>query len=412
MNTSEIQKNKARYGIIGNCEELNRAIDMALQVAPTDLSVLITGENGSGKEVIPRLIHDNSARRHKKFMAVNCGSIPEGTIDSELFGHKKGSFTGALQDREGYFGSADGGTLFLDEVGELPMATQARLLRVLETGEYIRMGEDVVRKTNVRIVAATNVNFQKAISERRFREDLFYRLNQIPIFIPPLRKRGDDIIKLFMKFAMDVAEKYNMPPVQLAEDAKPLLLAYKWPGNVRPLRNLVEQISVVSEERRITLEVLKRYVPEDAETTEVLDINHNKKEEHSFSEERDMIYGFIYELRKQVADLRNRVAELEGGQSHKSDSVAKVPAGLPAPKHLTTDIPVVTPSSSDYGSSDWIDVEDVEPSEGAHSAVEQAEKKMIEDALRKHHNRRKIVADALGMSERTLYRKIKKYGLE
>lgn len=251
MNTSELQNIKQRYSIVGNCDALNHALDVALQVAPTDLSVLIVGESGVGKEIFPRVIHDNSPRRREKYFAINCGSIPEGTIDSELFGHEKGSFTGAVGESEGYFGVANKGTIFLDEVGELPLATQARLLRVLETGEYIRVGGQKVMKTDVRIVAATNVNMRKAITEGRFREDLFYRLNTIPISIPPLRDRGEDIVLLFRLFAMQMAEKYRLPKITLTDEAKQLLLKYKWPGNVRQLKNITEQMSVLSKQREI-----------------------------------------------------------------------------------------------------------------------------------------------------------------
>ena len=263
MNTSELQKIKQRYNIVGNSDGLNHALDVALQVAPTDLSVLIVGESGVGKEIIPRVIHDNSPRRKEKYFAINCGSIPEGTIDSELFGHEKGSFTGAIGESEGYFGVANKGTIFLDEVGELPLATQARLLRVLETGEYIRVGGQKIMKTDVRIVAATNVNMRKAISEGRFREDLYYRLSTIPIQMPPLRDRGNDIILLFRLFAMQMAEKYRLPKITLTDDAKALMLKYKWPGNVRQLKNITEQMSVLSEKRDIDAHILEQFIPQD-----------------------------------------------------------------------------------------------------------------------------------------------------
>ena len=281
MNTNELQRIKQRYNIVGNCDALNHALDVALQVAPTDLSVLIVGESGVGKEIIPRLIHDNSPRRREKYFAINCGSIPEGTIDSELFGHEKGSFTGAIGESEGYFGVANKGTIFLDEVGELPMATQARLLRVLETGEYIRVGGTKVMKTDVRIVAATNVNIQKAISENRFREDLYYRLNTIPIQMPSLRDRGNDIILLFKLFALQMAEKYRLPKITLTEDAKQVLLKYKWPGNVRQLKNITEQMSVLSEQREITAQDLRHFIPEDPESTMLATINSGCSE-HSY----------------------------------------------------------------------------------------------------------------------------------
>ena len=269
MNTEELQKIKQRYNIVGNCDALNRALDVAMQVAPTDLSVLVVGESGVGKEILPRIIHDNSPRRRERYFAINCGSIPEGTIDSELFGHEKGSFTGAIGESEGYFGIANKGTIFLDEVGELPLATQARLLRVLETGEYIRVGGTKIMKTDVRIVAATNVNMQKAITEGRFREDLYYRLNTIPIQMPPLRDRGNDILLLFRLFAMQMAEKYRLPKITLSEDAKQIMLGYKWPGNVRQLKNITEQMSVLSQERIIDAETLKRYIPQDPESMQL-----------------------------------------------------------------------------------------------------------------------------------------------
>ncbi|MFC2772911.1 MAG: sigma 54-interacting transcriptional regulator, partial [Segatella oris] len=288
MNTSELQKIKQRYNIVGNSDGLNRALDIALQVAPTDLSVLIVGESGVGKEIIPRVIHDNSPRRRERYFAINCGSIPEGTIDSELFGHEKGSFTGAIGESEGYFGTANKGTIFLDEVGELPLATQARLLRVLETGEYIRVGGQEIRKTNVRIVAATNVNMRKAVSEGRFREDLFYRLNTIPVQMPPLRDRGEDIVLLFRLFAMQMAEKYHLPKITLTDEAKQLLMQYKWPGNIRQLKNITEQMSVLSEQREINAEALLHFIPKDTESTQLATIS--KPGEHSYETEREILY--------------------------------------------------------------------------------------------------------------------------
>ena len=295
MNTIELQKVKQRYNIVGNCDGLNRALDVALQVAPTDLSVLIIGESGVGKEIIPRIIHDNSPRRREKYFAINCGSIPEGTIDSELFGHEKGSFTGAIGESEGYFGVANKGTIFLDEVGELPMATQARLLRVLETGEYIRVGGQKIMKTDVRIVAATNVNMRKAISEGRFREDLYYRLNTIPIQMPPLRDRGEDIVLLFRLFAMQMAEKYRLPKITLTDEARAIMLKYKWPGNVRQLKNITEQMSVLSEKREIDAETIHRFIPEDAESTELVTMSASGAS-HSLESEREILYNILYEL--------------------------------------------------------------------------------------------------------------------
>ena len=281
MNIAELQKIKQRYNIVGNNDELNRAIDVALQVAPTNLSVLIIGESGVGKEIIPRIIHDNSPRRRERYFAINCGSIPEGTIDSELFGHEKGAFTGAIGESEGYFGVANKGTIFLDEVGELPLPTQARLLRVLENGEYIRVGGQQIMKTDVRVVAATNVNMRKAVSEGRFREDLYYRLNTIPIQMPPLRNRGEDILLLFRLFALQMAEKYNLPKITLSDEAKAVMMKYKWPGNVRQLKNITEQMSVLSEERVISGEAIHRFIPEDAESTQLAMVNHQSNN-HSF----------------------------------------------------------------------------------------------------------------------------------
>ena len=309
MKTSELQSIKQRYNIVGNCEALNHALDVALQVAPTDLSVLIIGESGVGKEIIPRVIHDNSPRRREKYFAINCGSIPEGTIDSELFGHVKGSFTGAINDSPGYFGVANKGTLFLDEVGELPLATQARLLRVLETGEYIPVGATEVRKTDVRIVAATNVNIRQAISEGRFREDLYYRLNSIPIQMPPLRERGEDIVLLFRLFALQMAEKYKMDRVVLDEQAKQMIMRYKWPGNVRQLKNITEQISILSPERTITPDILARFIPQDQETTQLATIH--KEGDHSFENEREILYKILFELRGNVNDMRREMGALK-----------------------------------------------------------------------------------------------------
>ena len=303
MDTSKLQIIKQRYNVVGNCDALNRALDVALQVAPTDLSVLIIGESGVGKEIIPRVIHDNSPRKREKYFAINCGSIPEGTIDSELFGHEKGSYTGAIGESEGYFGIANKGTLFLDEVGELPMATQARLLRVLETGEYIRVGGQEIRKTNVRIVAATNVNMRKAISEGKFREDLYYRLNTIPINLPPLRERGNDILLLFRLFAMQMAEKYKLPKITLDDEAKQVMLKYKWPGNVRQLKNITEQMSVIAEKRVIDREEILRFIPQDTESTELALVDKGQGS-HSYESEREILYKILYELRGNVSDLR------------------------------------------------------------------------------------------------------------
>ena len=308
MNATKLQEVKNRYTIVGKSPALNRALDIALQVAPTDLSVLIVGESGVGKEVIPRIIHDNSLRKREKYFAINCGSIPEGTIDSELFGHEKGAYTGAIGESEGYFGSANKGTLFLDEVGELPLPTQARLLRVLENGEYIRVGSTEVRKTDVRIIAATNVNLPKAISEGRFREDLYYRLNTIPIKMPSLRERGEDILLLFKLFAMQIAEKMHMDRIKLSEEAETMMLKYKWPGNVRQLKNITEQMSVISQERFITPEILRQYITEDMESYELATIPKSK---HSYENERELIYQMLFEMKNTINDMNRKMNSME-----------------------------------------------------------------------------------------------------
>ena len=406
MNNSELQSIKQRYNIVGNCEGLNRALDVALQVAPTDLSVLIVGESGVGKEIIPRVIHDNSPRRREKYFAINCGSIPEGTIDSELFGHVKGSFTGAINDSPGYFGVAHKGTLFLDEVGELPMATQARLLRVLETGEYIPVGATEVRKTDVRIVAATNVNIQQAISEGRFREDLYYRLNQVPIQIPPLRDRGEDIVLLFRLFAMQMAEKYRMDKVVLTDDAKQLLMRYKWPGNVRQLKNITEQISVLSADRLITPEVLLRFIPQDQESTQLATIH--REGEHSFESEREILYKILFELRGNVNDIRREMTALKK-QMAEGTAVTAAPSTLSTTQ--LTPIQPITPISSPLEDAEA--EEYVEPEREPESLnLSDLGRQMLEKALERNGGNRKKAAQELGISDRTLYRSLKQYGLD
>lgn len=414
MKTSELQAIKQRYNIVGNCDGLNHALDVALQVAPTDLSVLIVGESGVGKEIIPRVIHDNSPRRREKYFAINCGSIPEGTIDSELFGHIKGSFTGAINDSPGYFGVANKGTLFLDEVGELPLATQARLLRVLETGEYIPVGATEVRKTDVRIVAATNVNIRQAISEGRFREDLYYRLNSIPIQMPPLRERGEDIVLLFRLFALQMAEKYKMDRVVLTEDAKQLLMRYKWPGNVRQLKNITEQISVLSTERSITPEILARFIPQDHETTELATI-HKEGGDHSFENEREILYKILFELRGNVNDMRREMGamkkqleEVQGGKAGKAVqavSTESLPTTQLAP---IQPIQPIAPSLVDAEAEEYI--EPVREPENLN--LNDLSKTMLEKALERNHGNRKKAATELGISDRTLYRRLKQYGLD
>ena len=418
MDTSELQKIKQRYNIVGNCDELNHALDVALQVAPTDLSVLIIGESGVGKEIIPRIIHDNSPRRREKYFAINCGSIPEGTIDSELFGHEKGSFTGAIGESEGYFGTANKGTIFLDEVGELPLATQARLLRVLETGEYIRVGGQEIRKTNVRIVAATNVNMQKAVSEGRFREDLYYRLNTIPVKMPPLRERGNDILLLFKLFTMQMAEKYNIPRITLTEDAKKIMLKYKWPGNVRQLKNITEQMSVLSTEREIDASTIHQFIPEDPESTQLAMIP-NQGGAHSYENERELLYKILYELRGNVSEMRREMNDMRKkiDEARKLENATPYQQTTPYPTTMHTLAPAeqhVPP----YGMHDMrqqnrvedVEVEEIKDSDSLN--LNDLGRQMVERALEKNGGNRKKAAAELGISDRTLYRRIKQYGLD
>ena len=410
MNTRELQQTKQRYNIVGNSDGLNHALDVALQVAPTDLSVLIIGESGVGKEIIPRVIHDNSPRRREKYFAINCGSIPEGTIDSELFGHEKGSFTGAIGESEGYFGIANKGTIFLDEVGELPIATQARLLRVLETGEYIRVGGQEIPKTDVRIVAATNVNMRKAISEGKFREDLFYRLNTIPIQMPPLRERGEDIILLFRLFAMQMAEKYRIPKITLTEEARQIMLQYKWPGNVRQLKNITEQMSVLSEKREIDAETLLHFIPRDQDSTQLATIP-NGNGSPSYESEREILYKILYELRGNVSDLRRDLNNVRK-QLEESRQLNGASGFQPAPT-ITSNLP--SAPNKQTISTPIEQVEDAvaeEISEPETLNLNDIGKQLVEKALERNHGNRKKAAQELGISDRTLYRRIKQYGLE
>lgn len=404
MDLARIQRVKQRYDITGNYEGLNRALDVALQVAMTDLSVLITGENGAGKEVFPRLIHDNSARKSKKYFAVNCGSIPEGTIDSELFGHEKGAFTGAIGEREGYFGIASGGTLFLDEAGELPLSTQARLLRVLETGEYIRVGSSEVRKTDVRIVAATNIDMPKAISEGKFRQDLYYRLNTIPISIPALRERGGDIWLLFRKFALEMSEKYKMPAIYLTDEAKQKLLAYSWPGNVRQLKNITENMSVTSEEREITADILERYLPEEPRRGQLVAVSGGGAG-HSFENEREILYQILFDLRRDVSELKRIVREQ---QAQGGKDTAKEYRYVTTAENILPPCPAKTEEARGKAESAPPAEEYIEES----VTLDDFERGMVKRTLERNAGRRKETAQELGISERTLYRKIKEYGLE
>lgn len=438
MNNQEIiQQVKLRFGIIGSDEELIRAIDIAIQVAPTDLSVLITGESGVGKESFPQIIHQFSPRKHGRYIAVNCGAIPEGTIDSELFGHEKGAFTGALGERKGYFGEADGGTIFLDEVGEMPLSTQARLLRVLESGEYIRVGSSQVQRTNVRIVAATNVNLVKAISEGRFREDLFYRLSTVPIKVPPLRERGDDLLLIFRKFASDFAATYHMPPIQLTPAARQMMLSYSFPGNVRQLKNITEQISIIEQARDITPEILSRYLPQEhAERLPVLFGQKASSSSQTFESERELLYKILFDMRKDVNDLKQQLHDIaRQAPQQKPAPMAPEPAAEPLwaqtsplqaepsvvkeetlsePSQVTQVPHIIRPKSNSTrsGLGSGSDVQDTDVYVEETLSLDENEKDLIRKALEKHRGKRKAAAKDLNISERTLYRKIKEYGLE
>lgn len=440
MDSRTLQSIKQRYGIVGNHDGLNHALSIALKVAPVDLSVLITGENGVGKEIFPRIIHDHSARKGHRYLAVNCGAIPEGTIDSELFGHEKGAFTGAVDRREGYFAVADGGTLFLDEVGELPLSTQARLLRVLETGEFIPVGASEVHHTNVRIIAATNVNMEQAIRDGKFRQDLYYRLCPVALSLPPLRERGNDILLLFRKFALEMSEKYHMPPIRLDQTASQMLTAYDWPGNVRQLKNLAENMSVTSEERDITAPLLAQYMP--ATPTARSMVTMGEKAAHRYDEERELIYQLLFELRRDVNELKRIV----GTGGHKEPETWR-PKSLPAhpeSHHEADSTPSIfnahaaahTPHH--FGESDTAAIQEAEevkdndenmptahpdiidvptttttPHDStADHKLETLERQSIKSVLALNNGNRRLTAQQLGISERTLYRKIKEYELE
>ena len=419
MSKNAIQQVKQRFSIIGVSDELERAIDTALQVAPTDLSVLITGESGVGKENFPQIIHLYSRRKHGPYFAVNCGSIPEGTIDSELFGHEKGSFTGATSSRKGYFESANEGTLFLDEVGELPMSTQARLLRVLETGEFIKVGSSKVEKSNVRVVAATNMNMIQAVEKGKFREDLYYRLNSVPIRIPPLRDRKEDIHLLFRKFAGDCAERYMMPPISLTEEAKEMLKKYRWPGNIRQLKNITEQISVIEQERLITPEIMKMYLPaQEVGMIPVLASHARDGEGKTFANEREILYQVLFDMKKDLNDLKQVVNDMladGSGSSHSVEDRAFLRDTLSDQSQYR--IPVKysekflqTPFSTENDDKD--DVQDATEYVEETMTLQEVEKEMIIKALERHDGKRRAAAKDLEISERTLYRKIKEYKLD
>ncbi len=407
MSDITIQEVKRRYGIIGTSPAIDRAIQVAVQVASTDLTVLINGESGVGKENFPKIIHDHSAeRKHRPYVAINCGAIPEGTVDSELFGHEKGSFTGAVGERKGYFEEADGGTIFLDEVGELPASTQARLLRVLETGEFMRVGSSESRKTNVRVVAATNVNIPDAIASGKFREDLYYRLNTVPIVIPPLRERKEDILLLFRKFAFDFSEKYRMPEVELTPEAQMAMLQYYWPGNVRQLKNVTEQISIIEQDRTISLETLKKYISLD-DIPSTLPVLYGRRQQQNPSDasfERELIFKFLADMQKDINELKRYVSHLNGKEG----------GGLPAeeapvtPAHFRLDDPVPPATGHIHADPIAVDAEIIPDS----LSLQEKEKEMIVKALLKNNGRRKETAADLGISERTLYRKLKEYQLD
>ncbi|RTQ51454.1 sigma-54-dependent Fis family transcriptional regulator [Hymenobacter gummosus] len=440
MTPSEIQSIKQRFGIIGNAASLNFAIQVAAQVAPTDMTVLITGESGSGKESFSKIIHALSPRKHGQFIAVNCGAIPEGTIDSELFGHEKGSFTGATEARKGYFEVTNGGTIFLDEIGEMPLGTQARLLRVLENGEFIRVGSSKVQKTDVRVVAATNVNLLNAVQEGRFREDLYYRLNTVPITVPPLRERGDDIYLLFRKFATDFAERYRVKPITLSADAQQELMRFRFPGNIRQLKNIAEQMSVLETDREVDARGLRRYLPQDQSSNlpMLLGATADGTAPQGLSE-RDLLYKVLFDMRRDMTDLKRLVLEVaagaarggDGGQAQElvrqnshlftnvgnSLSVTPYDGGArlsPRPTEPTEPYIISTDAATDYEDDDEVQrVEDIpHETEEESLSLEAKEKEMIIKALKKHHNKRKYAAQDLGISERTLYRKLKQYDLE
>lgn len=413
----EVQQVKQRFGIIGNAPLLNRALEVAIQVAPTDISVLVTGESGTGKEIIPQVIHQLSSRKHGEYIAVNCGAIPEGTIDSELFGHEKGSFTGASGSRKGYFEVADGGTIFLDEVAELPMQTQVRLLRVLETGEFIRVGSSKSIKTNVRVVAATNENMQRAISSGKFREDLFYRLSTVPISLPALRNRKEDVHLLFRKFASDFSDKYRMPAIKLNDDAVDLLNNYSWPGNIRQLKNLVEQISVIETSREIDAVLFKRYLPDEKSNTPALIPEGGGSDSIN---ERELMYKFLFDMKKDLNDLKKIVLEMvsQNGEidldNDQTSMINRFYSDIQTPSNTTKILPPSAPREEvDYDFENKSNENSFEEHEEVEESLslEDREKELIQKALEKHKGKRKYAASELGISERTLYRKIKEYNL-
>lgn len=415
----DIQEIKQRFGIIGNSPLLNRAIDIARQVAPTDISVLITGESGSGKEVFSQIIHHMSPRKHGPFIAVNCGAIPEGTIDSELFGHEKGAYTGAIGERKGYFETVNGGTIFLDEIAEMPLGTQARLLRVLESGQYIKVGSSKVEKTNVRVIAATNVDVYDAVKNGKFREDLYYRLNTVPLRIPPLRDRKEDIYLLFRKFISDFTAKYRTPSVQLDEEAQRILINYSWPGNVRQLKNMAEQLAVLESDSVITAQILLTYIPAELNSSNLpMRIGNQPKEDFS---ERDILYKVLFDMKRDMMELKKLVADIieHGGvainQSVHAQAINHLYRDIELPAvsdgHVTLQKPVINPvANNNIGSNPYNITQDAEEVEESLSLLDK-ESDLIRKALKKHKGKRKLAASELGISERTLYRKIKELNL-
>jgi len=424
MREAEIQSIKQRFGIIGNSPKLNHAIQVAIQVAPTDMSVLITGESGSGKESFSKIIHSLSHRKHGQSIAINCGAIPEGTIDSELFGHEKGAFTGAQDSRKGYFEVTDGGTIFLDEIGEMPLSTQARLLRVLENGEFIKVGSSKVQKTNVRVIAATNVNLMASIENGKFREDLFYRLNTVPISVPPLRERGEDISLIFRKFASDFSENYKVKPIQLTPDAKAILLKYRFPGNIRQLKNLVEQISVLEMDRSISAETLLKYLPKQNNSLPALVKNKGEAGGSESYSDRDLLYKVLFDLKSDFNEMKGLIQQILQDESTGKEILAQHSNlfGETAKEH--EDIPTayeiekepylleapITPIETPYVEN----IQDIthESADEESLSIEKKEKELIIKALQKNRNKRKYAAQDLGISERTLYRKIKQYKID
>ncbi len=401
MTANDLLTVKQRFGIIGNTPALNTALEVAMRVAPTDLSVLVTGESGVGKEFFPQVIHAYSARKHKKYIPVNCGAIPEGTIDSELFGHEKGSFTGAIESRKGYFEEADGGTIFLDEVGELPISTQVRLLRVLQTGEFMRVGSTKVQKTNVRVVAATNNDLLKAIADGRFREDLYYRLNTVPIVVPPLRERSGDIYLLFRKFASDVALQYNMPPITLDEGARAMLESHHWRGNIRQLKNVAEQISAIEQSRNITAEILGRYLPNEGYSVRTIGGNGDNANYESMNTERELLYKILFDMRSDINELKRMMMEAMRGNVAPSAHTERRDDIIALPAHPTNDL------NYDY---DEVEEESEEPMQ--ELTKEDVQREQMIQALQKHGYRRKDAARELFISERTLYRRMKALGID